>query len=131
MATRKAIREAVAALIAPHFTSSFSYRNNSVTKDDLPCAFTSIEAGDSDRDFDQEYITTGVLTIEAIVRGEGDLDSQLDALGTLAHQELMEDETLNGLVEGMTRTGFAYDPDPESYVNTLAITYAITYEDED
>ncbi len=131
MATRTAIRDAIALLIKPFFTQTYAYREDGVEVDDLPCAFVTIEAGDSEEDFDKEVETDGALTIELVYRGTGDRDAALDLLGKMINDEFKTDETLNGLVEGIKRTGFAYDPDPESLITTLALSYAITYDDED
>lgn len=131
MATRTEIREAIALLIEPFFTQSYAYREDGVGVDDLPCAFVTIEAGDSEEDFDRAVITDGALTIELVYRGAGDRDAALDLLAKKINDEFNADETLGGLVEGIKRGGFSYDPDPESLITTLALSYAVTYEDED
>lgn len=131
MATRTQIREAIAALIAPHFTRAYSYREDGVEVEDLPCAFVTLEAGDITEDFDKQATTDGALTIELVYRGTGDRDAALDLLGAKINNKFKNDETLSGLVDGITRTGYAYDPDPESLITTLALSYAITYDDED
>ncbi len=131
MATRTAIREAIAILIEPFFTKTYAYREDGVEVSDLPCAFVTIEAGDSEEDFDKEAITDGALTIELVYRGAGNREAALDLMAKKINDEFKEDETLNGLVEGIKRGGFAYDPDPESLITTLALSYAVTYEDED
>jgi len=131
MATRTQIREAIATLIKPFFTQAYAYREEDVGVDDLPCVFVTIEAGDTEEDFDKEAITDGALTIELVYRGTGNREAALDLLSKKINDEFQTDETLNGLVEGIKRGGFSYDPDPESLITTLALSYAVTYEDED
>ncbi len=131
MATRTEIRDAVALLIKPFFTKTYAYREEGVKVKDLPCAFVTIEAGDSEEDFDKGAITDGALTIELVYRGTDNREAALDLLAKKINDEFDLDETLNNLVEGIKRAGFAYDPQPESLITTLALSYAVTYEDED
>ena len=132
MSERSLIRKAVSDLVAAFVTTSVPYQNFSFEVDDLPAAKVWIEAGDIDPDFDQEeYMASSILMIELIVYGRGDLDTQLDQIASQINSQFGLDESLNGLIENVRRTGFAYDPDPESLVNSLALSYAITYEDED
>lgn len=131
MATRKQIRDFIAGLIAPDFVKTFPYQEIGLNVADLPCAFVTVEAGDSEEDFDKAVSTEAVLTIQLTVHGGGNLEDALDALAAKINTRFDDDETLNGLIDGMHRSGFAYDPDKTSMLNTLAITYAITYDDED
>jgi hypothetical protein len=131
MATRKAIRTAIKDLIAPKFVKSFAYRLSSVDQRDLPLVMVYIEGGDSEVNHDSDYDSDGMLVIEIWTSNTDDIDSALDALGSEVNKLIESDETLSGLVMNITRTGYSYERDPESFTGSLALNFEVSYEDED
>lgn len=131
MATRKQIREAVAALISPEFAKVFSYNVSSVDPRDFPLAMAYIDGGDSEGDHSQGYDSEATLAIEIWANSSGDIDSALDELGNSVNALIDQDDTLGGLVNGIVRNSYNYVRDTESFNGTLLLTYQITYEDED
>jgi hypothetical protein len=131
MATRQQIRSAIKALLEPHFTSAFDYRPAQVFEEELPCVAIYFEDGETARDFDEIGITDGRLIIQIMLRGAGNLDAALDEKGSLSEQQIKQSDLLGGLVEYISRTGFAYDRDPESNSGELSHTFTVHYLDED
>jgi hypothetical protein len=130
MASRPEIRAAVAAILTPLVTTSFPYRPNYMHPEDLPASSVYLEAGDTEVDHDDSYASDSMLMIECCVAGRGDLDSQLDALDASFMALIKNNDELGGLIDGMVRSGFAYDRDPESLISSLALTFKISYEEE-
>lgn len=130
MATRPQIRAAVAAILEPLVTTSFPYRPSYMQPDDLPASSVYLEAGDTEVDHDDDYTSESMLMVEFFVSGMGDLDSQLDALDASFMALIKNNDELGGLVDGMVRSGYAYDRDPESMSSSLALTFKISYEED-
>ncbi|GGA80777.1 hypothetical protein GCM10011369_23420 [Neiella marina] len=131
MATRQQIRASIRTLIAGFFTSAFDYRPGQLFDDELPCASTYFESGESQRDFDDDAETTAQLAIEILARTSGTPDTELDALARQVEQAIRADNTLGGLVDQVVRTGFQYDRDPESLDASLTLYFKVQYTDED
>lgn len=130
MATRPQIRSAITELIRPLVKTAFSFKPHAIDPSDLPCAFVYLEAGDTRGDFDDAYASHSILMIEMMVAGMGDLDSELDGYSDLINTQIKAQNELAGLVDGIERTGFAYDRDPESFSSTLTLTFQISYNED-
>lgn len=130
MATRPQIRAAVAAILEPLVTTSFPYRPSYMQPDDLPASSVYLEAGDTEVDHDDNYASDSMLMVEFFVSGMGDLDSQLDALDASFMALIKNNDELGGLIDGMVRSGYAYDRDPESMMSSLALTFKISHEED-
>ncbi len=130
MATRPQIRAAVAAILQPLVTKSFPYRPSYMEEEDLPAGSVYLEAGDTEIDHDDNYVSDSMMTVEFFVAGPGDLDSQLDALDASFMALIKNNDELGGLVAGMVRSGYAYDRDPECMSSSLALTFKISYEED-
>lgn len=131
MATRQHIRAAIKALVAAQFTTAFDYRPAQIFEEDLPSVAIYFEDGETERDFDQEGITVGRLVIEVMARASGNIDAALDEQSTLVESLIKQSDLLNNSVEYISRTGFAYERDPESNCGALSQTFTVHYEDED
>lgn len=131
MATRQQIRSAIKALVEPNFSATFDYRPAQIFEDDLPSCSIYFEDGDTERDFDEEGITVGRLIIEVLVRAGGNIDAALDEKGGLVESQIKQSNLLNNTVEYISRTGFAYDRDPESNSGALSQIFTVHYPDED
>lgn len=131
MATRKQIREAVVARIESIFNVAKPYNMASVDERDFPLALAYIEAGETSGDHDSGYESESLLIIEMWDKNSQDIDSTLDALANQVNAALENDETLGGLLDGLTRNGFSIERDPESFTGSIALTFIIHYEDED
>ena len=131
MATRKQIREAVVAGIESIFTVTKPYNMASVDERDFPLAMAYIEAGETSGEFVSGYESESLLIVEIWDKNSQDIDSALDALASRVNAALEEDETLGGLLDGLTRNGFSIERDPESFTGSIALTFIIHYDDED
>ena len=130
MATRKQIREAIKTVIAPAFNRVYSGWRNSTDPRDFPCAMVFFDNGQPDRTFDG-YDTEASLSIEIWTSSADSIDDALDLLGTEAKNLIEQDETLGGLIDGISLSDFGYDRDPESLAGALSLTFTVTYHDED
>lgn len=130
MATRKQIREAIKTVIDPAFTRVYPGWRNSPDPRDFPCAMVFFDNGQPDRSFDG-YDTEASLSIEIWASSADSIDDALDLLGTEAKNLIEEDETLNGLIDGISLSDFGYERDPESLAGALSLTFTVTYHDED
>lgn len=131
MATRQQIRSAIKALVESHFSATFDYRPAQIFEDDLPSCSIYFEDGDTERDFDEEGVTVGRLIIEVLVRAGGNIDTALDEKGGAVESLIKQSNLLNNTVEYISRTGFAYDRDPESNSGALSQIFTVHYLDED
>lgn len=131
MATRQLIRASIKQLIAGFFTSSFDYRPGQVFDEELPSSSIYFENGETQRDNDSNADTEARLAIEILVRTDGNIDSELDALAHQVEIEIRQDNTLGGLVDQIERVGFQYDRDPESLDASITLFFNVLYEDED
>ncbi len=131
MATRKQIRQGIKTLIESNFTKTIPYRLTSVDQRDFPLAMIYLEAGDSEVDHDTGYESEGLLNIELWAVNADDIDSALDALSNSVNQLIDNNDTLSGLVNDITRTGYSYERDPESFSGSLTLTFLVHYDDED
>lgn len=131
MATRKQIREAVKQTISSNFTRCEAYNLASVDERDFPLALAYIEAGETTGDHDSGYESESLLIIECWDKDSQDIDAKLDLLSNQVNADLEQDETLGGLLDGLTRNGFSIERDPESFTGSIALTYIIHYQDED
>lgn len=130
MTQRTSIREKIKDLIAPHFVRAFDYRPAGMSEADLPAAFVYLEVGETEVDHDDEYMDTALLNIEMTVHGMGNLDAQLDQLADLVNSEFKNNPTVDGAILGIQRSGWTYDPDPETLTNALTLSYQIIYDED-
>ena len=130
MPTRKQIRSAISTAIAPVFERTFDYRPADLDPDDLPCAAVYFQAGDTEKDFDEEYRADSQLVIEIWAASMRDIDGALDEKEEAMKPLIAADTTFGDLIAGITRNGFSYDRDPETSSGSLAITYTVYYEEE-
>ena len=131
MARRKQIRDAVVALLEPHFERAVPFNLSSVDERDFPLVLAYIEAGETTGDQMSGYESESLLIVECWNKNSQDIDSDLDALANKVNEALESDDTLGGLLEGLTRNSFSIERDPESFTGSIALTYIIHYEDED
>ena len=131
MATRKQIRQAVAQVIAPHFSRVLPYNAASVDQRDFPLALAFIEAGDTEGNYHDGYESEALLIVECWNKDGQDIDSALDKMANDVNAALEQDETLGGLIDGLTRQGFNIERDPESFTGSIALNFIVHYSDED
>ncbi|VEL96996.1 minor tail protein U [Alteromonas sp. 76-1] len=132
MATRAQIREKIRAVCEPAgFQKTFAYSPSQVFEDEIPALSVYFEDGETEYSFDNEGVTDGRVIVEIMLQEPGDLDAALDAKANQVQQYLREKPFLDGLIEGMNRTNFAYDRDGEASTGVLLLTYTIQYLDED
>lgn len=132
MATRSQIREAIRAIAEPAgFSTTFNYSPAQIFEDELPALKVFFNSGETEYDFDDTGITEGQVILEIMLREPGNIDDALDQKATAVQKLLRENPLLDGLIEGMNRTNFAYDRDSETTIGELQLTYTIQYLDED
>ncbi|GBL02933.1 phage tail terminator protein [Glaciecola sp. KUL10] len=131
MATRQQIRLAVKRLIANRVKTCFDFRPGQLHETELPVASIFFENGDTDRDYQEQGVTTGRLLIEINARTSGAIDIELDLMGSLIESDIRSVVNLDGLVHLIQRNGFQYDRDPESLDASLTLFFNVIYDDED
>jgi hypothetical protein len=131
MATRQEIRNAIKILVESEFNSSFDYRPAQVYEEELPSVSIAFEDGETERDFEGEGVTESRLVVDVMDRSAGNLDAHLDEKASEVERLINESNLLDDLVEYISRTGFAYERDPESNSGVLSLIYTVHYLDED
>lgn len=132
MTTRKEIRTAVAALCEPHVKTAFPYKPSITDESELPAALVYFEDGETERGHDQDIEDTeGQLVIEIQLKSSDNLDDDLDAIGNLIGADIKNDDSLEGIVDDIERTGFSYARDADSNLGALALYFDVDYPDSD
>lgn len=132
MSKRKEIRDALAALAVDggHVATAASYRRE-FEPHELPALAVYFDDGETEFTHNDSGYTEANVYLELFAETDGNIDDFLDAILTLIENDIHEDETLGGLIEGILRTGFSYDRDHEHASGSLAYSYTATYLDED
>lgn len=130
MATRKEIRQAVAALIAPALDVVYSTWRDSPDPRDFPCGMVFFESGRPEA-VHGGYETEADLSVEIWGLDADDLDGYLDGLGGQVKALIEADVTLGGLVDGLTLISFDYERFPDTFAGSLTLIFNCVYQDED
>lgn len=129
MTDRTEIRQAVADTIANLFQRCEPFRPHWVEPSDLPAAFVYLDSGTPKITHSQGYDYDSILFIELMAHGYTDLEAELDAFEQQVNQRLEADMTIGGVLEGLVRSDFQYERDPDTAVTSLTLSYQISYEE--